>query len=261
MLALKDWFSTRPTSRSKPDGRPRLDLGDEGPICPFYAIGDVHGRLDLLDAAETKVAQDIARTRRPGVLVLLGDYVDRGPASSAVIDHLCHPHPRGLRRITLRGNHDDLFVRFLTEERGGRDWMEIGGDATLASYGVDIKNFSLNQPSGWTALRRAAQQAVPPAHIALLQAMPALLRIGRLVFVHAGLRPGVPLEAQEDQDLLWIREPFLSKGPELPFMVVHGHTPSQEPSFGRQRIGIDTGAYQSGRLTVVKLDGRNVSFL
>lgn len=215
----------------------------------IYAIGDVHGCYEQLVAAERRISEDLGDGR--ALIVLVGDYVDRGARSCDVLEHLCQPSPPNIRRIALCGNHDDWFLKFLNNELSTEAWLRFAGYETLTSYGVDAAH--ILRIGDTIALRKAMDQAVPASHRTLLETLPSMLQIGNLVFVHAGIRNGLPLEHQIDADLMWIREPFLTRGPELPLIVVHGHSPQVQPHLGNGRIGIDTGCYATGRLTVVKI--------
>ena len=238
-------------------GRRRIDLGSKAPTFPIYVIGDVHGCIDLLKAAEARIHADIVAQSRQGLVILLGDYVDRGPCSAEVIEHLVAPSALHLKRLCLCGNHEEAFLRFLAAPKIYRRWLDFAGPQTLLSYGVDILHIMDGGGGGLEALERILAEAVPSSHLRFLESMPLCIRIGEYLFVHAGVRPGVLLSEQTDNDLLWIREPFLTKGPGTDMIVIHGHTPVLEPVFGLGRIGIDTGAYHSGRLTVLKiLDGK-----
>ena len=222
------------------------------PLPVVYAVGDIHGCHDLLVEAEKRIVADGAG--RPGrhLIVHLGDYVDRGPRSADVLDRLTGPAPRGFTRVCLAGNHDEGMLRFLEDPGRNMPWLEFGGDATLRSYGLDIVHLLRHMPPG--RLAAVIREAIPQRHVDFLRDLPISLNVGRHIFVHAGLQPGLPLEDQQDEDLMWIREPFLTEGHGLDFTVVHGHTPSSEPSFGPGRIGIDTGAYMTGRLTVLRVE-------
>jgi len=261
MRKLIGWMKGRPKGQPSPPSRRRIDLGDEPATYPIYAIGDVHGCLNELQQAEARIAEDIARTGRPGMVVLLGDYVDRGPSSYQVIEHLQQPSELGLRRLALCGNHDDIFNKFIDEPELYTDWLRLGGQQTLISYGIDIDRLSAMKNGRLNDLRQALGKAVPASHKQFLTNLPICLKIGKIVFVHAGLRPRVALEKQNDEDLMWIREPFPSQGPGQPLLVVHGHTPQPTPDIGMGRIGIDTGAYYSGKLTVLKIDGSHKAFV
>lgn len=239
--------------------RPRLVWG-RFPEAPIYAIGDVHGRLDLLIEAERRILADAAVDETDALVVMLGDYVDRGPESAGVLDHLARPAPEGLRRVCLCGNHEEEMLRFLRDPGSVPDWPNLGGDRTLMSYGFDVR--------GMIRDRRLAKltsdvllDVVPDAHLNFLAGLPSALRVGRYLFVHAGVRPGIPLEQQDDLTLMTIREPFLSRGPEMDLVVVHGHTPTTQVDFGKGRVGIDLGGYASGELAVLKVFENSVAEL
>lgn len=230
-------------------------IDDVDPV--VYAIGDIHGRLDLLERREADIAR-IHDPAKPGVIVLLGDYVDRGPDSAGVLRRLTTVRT-ALPRICLAGNHDAAFLDFVRAPTTSRDWLEFGGDATLRSYGIDPRHRArAKDEAGFAGL---VGDVVPASHIDFLTALPVTLRIGRYLFVHAGIRPGVPLDDQVEDDLMWIREPFLGIGPGLDLTVIHGHTVTREVNRGPGRIGIDTGAYFSDRLTVLRIAGDDVDEL
>ncbi|CUX61578.1 serine/threonine protein phosphatase [Rhizobium oryzihabitans] len=254
MPKVFNWIRGRKQPAPRDDRRRRrLDLGDRPVSFPIYAIGDVHGSLDLLLQAERKILADMAGSSSPALVILLGDYVDRGRDSCGVLQHLLQPPPAPLRRIALCGNHEQLFSDFLENPQDNMHWLDFGGRQTLLSYGVDIDYFLHKGRLRLQPFKDALIGAVPQTHRQLLSSLPIYARIGPYIFVHAGLRPGIPLEMQTDEDMLWIREPFLSEGAGLDLLVIHGHTPVAEPESGPQRIGIDTGAFTTGRLTVLKL--------
>ncbi|WP_105386095.1 metallophosphoesterase family protein [Neorhizobium alkalisoli] len=261
MRKLTEWFSRRGLKYAPVPRRRRIDLGTLPPSYPIYVIGDIHGCLKELKAAEEQVAADILATERSGPVVLLGDYVDRGPSSSHVLEYLIRPSELGLKRLPLCGNHDDIFLKFLKEPELYSEWLGLGGEQTLISYGIDLHHLGVRQKARNAKLGELLAEVVPESHRQFLADLPISLKIGNLFFVHAGIKPGVPLDEQEDEDMMWIREPFLAEGPKLPFMVVHGHTPHPTPSLGPGRIGIDTGAYYTGKLTVLKIDGGRATFL
>lgn len=261
MKKIINWMTRRPDAPFSIPSRRRIDLGDEPATYPIYAIGDVHGCIKELQAAEIRIAEDIRQTGRAGLVVFLGDYIDRGPASFQVVEHLLRPSDLGLRRLALCGNHDDVFSKFIAEPQRYMDWLDLGGEQTLMSYGIDVGHLNLRQKSKSGDLKRLLADAVPASHVEFLAHLPILLKVGDLVFVHAGLRPRVQISEQEDEDLMWIREPFLAQGPGWAITVVHGHTPSNEPSIGPGRIGIDTGAFYTGKLTVLKIDGETKVFV
>ncbi len=166
-----------------------------------------------------------------------------------------------MKRVALCGNHDDIFSKFVDDPERYAEWLGMGGEQTLLSYGMDPYNLGTRQKRHRAKLGDLLMEAVPVPHRKFLANLPVSLTVGKLVFVHAGLRPGIPLQQQSEEDMLWIREAFLATGAQLPLLVVHGHTPKPEPDLGPGRIGIDTGAYYSGRLTVLKIDGGRFSFL
>ncbi|HWX50332.1 MAG TPA: metallophosphoesterase family protein [Roseomonas sp.] len=214
-----------------------------------YAIGDVHGCAGRLGALHEAIAADwAAQPAGRCAIVHLGDYIDRGPDSAAVLERLCGPSPiPGAELVLLRGNHEAMMLEALAAGPGtaAEDlWLWNGGDATLASYGAVDASLSL-----------------PPAHRALLERTVLRWEAGNYLFVHAGIDPRRPLEAQRSQDLLWIREPFLSWPRPLPMVVVHGHTPCRAPELRSNRIGIDTGAVGGGPLTGLVLEGERLRFL
>jgi len=229
-----------------------------------YAVGDIHGCLDLLLSLEAQILRDAAAAPESRkTIVYLGDYVDRGPDCAGVIGHLIRPL-EGFERVFLRGNHEDFILQFIAgEDDGGRRgalWMMNGGDATLRSYGIDASPYAAD-PLTLQDLRDRLAAAVPDAHRAFLQATVFSHRIGGYFFAHAGVRPGTPLDAQDPEDLMWIREPFLWCDDPLDAVVVHGHTPTARPETRPNRINVDTGAVYNGRLTAVVLSGTQTSFL
>jgi serine/threonine protein phosphatase 1 len=221
-----------------------------------YAIGDIHGRADLLTKLLGVISADAdGRGAALNRLVYLGDYVDRGPDSRGVIDLVLDGVPSGFSVVTLMGNHEEMMRRFVGGEIAlGRTWMINGGDATLASYGID--------PPGWldgsAAYRRASDElaaSLPQRHRDFLGRLALSHELGDYFFVHAGVRPGVPLPRQLQEDLLWIRDEFLDSEDDFGKRVVHGHSIAPKPMVERNRIGIDTGAYASGTLTALVLEG------
>ncbi len=220
-----------------------------------YAIGDIHGRGDLLAELHRLIEIDArARPVERRVIVHLGDYVDRGPDSRGVLDRLIGAPLAGFQSVHLKGNHEDLLLRFLDGGAGGI-WLMNDGDATLRSYGVAADDVDPGKA------QRAFGKRLPPAHRAFLEGLALEHREGDYLFVHAGIRPGVPLDRQAPADLLWIREPFLGWTGDHGAVVVHGHTPVPEPEMRANRIGIDTGAFYSGRLTCLVLEGGGRRFL
>ncbi len=235
--------------RPAPAG-PSTPYADLGPG-PVYAIGDVHGHVDLLRALERGIHDDLtARGEDKARILLIGDLVDRGPDSAAVLDHVIKPTPPWMERTCLSGNHEAMFLRFLANPSARDGWLGVGGADTLASYGIYAD--ALEGPPRHVAARLAA--LVPETHRSFLET----LEIGALapgyLFVHAGIDPAVPIERQDADTLLWIREGFLDHEGLLSRVVVHGHTPAPEPEFRTHRIGIDTGAGYGGPLTAVRVE-------
>jgi serine/threonine protein phosphatase 1 len=226
----------------------------------IYAVGDIHGRLDLLDRLHQMILAHLAASpEAQSVIVYVGDYVDRGPASATVIDRLVEPGPVLPPAICLRGNHEEILLQFLTDPSVANAWKPLGGFETLQSYGVPAKLFIIDRD--YEAARQVLAERIPPRHMAFLQRLAASHRIGPYFFAHAGIRPGVPLEQQSERDLVWIRDEFLSSVRDHGAVIVHGHTPSEAPEIRANRINIDTGAYATGRLTCAVLEGSGVSWL
>lgn len=223
-----------------------------------YAVGDVHGRIDLLDRLLDLIADDAAGSgaaRR--VVVFLGDYVDRGPRSRQVLDRLAAGPPPGFEWVALDGNHEDMMRGFLDDPSTGPVWLRNGGGATLASY-VGAPPAAGDAPSD---LRDALADALPGLHRRFLAGLAPSHVEGDYFFAHAGVRPGVALGAQRRDDLLWIRGPFLECLAPFGKVVVHGHSITAHPDDRLNRIGVDTGAYASGRLTALVAEGDWHGFL
>lgn len=190
----------------------------------------------------------------------LGDYVDRGLESRAVIEHLTLPPPEDFHRVLLLGNHDQWLRSFLDGEPVGESWLRFGGDATLLSYGVALA-FDQPEEARLAAAHTALVGKVPYHHRVLLASLDLMVAVGDYLFVHAGIRPGVPLDKQVEDDVLWIREPFLSWRGECGKVIVHGHTVEEKPVLRRNRIGIDTGGCYNGKLTCLVLEGSSQRFI
>ena len=231
---------------------------DPSQYAAIYAVGDVHGCLDALLELEARICEDAVAIDGDKLIVMLGDYVDRGPKSAAVLYHLIGSPPTGFDRVCLRGNHDDAFLAFLDGDPAG-DWvLDHGAVDTFLSYGVDIRG---DAAPARHPLREAVRDAVPSSHVEFLRELPVLLSVGTDVFAHAGVRPGRPLAEQTDEDLMWIRRSFLDLGPGLPVRVFHGHTPTRAAHVGPDRVGLDTHCYRTGRLTAARLLDGNVTIL
>lgn len=225
-----------------------------------YAIGDIHGQLGMLRTAHQRIADDKARVKDPDATVVhVGDLVDRGPDSKGVVQELMDGIEGGEPWVVLKGNHDRLFEYFIRDGkdtdgvlREGLTWHDnpLGGKDTLRSYGVER-----------SALERASRfhsravEAVPEAHLRFIEARPTSHRIGNLFFAHAGIRPGVPLDEQEEDDLVWIRNEFLSSDEKHPALIVHGHTVVQEATHYGNRINLDSGAGYGDPITAAVIEG------
>jgi serine/threonine protein phosphatase 1 len=208
----------------------------------LYVIGDIHGRLDLLHPLLRKIAQDAARlpAGQARELIFLGDYVDRGPDSRGV--------------TALKGNHEAALLEFLDDPNHWPMWANFGARETLTSYGVSPPDWNSDEED-WAKASRALNALMPATHKAFLKGLEIVAERGDYLCAHAGVRPGVPLEHQTEQDLLWIRDDFLRSEKRLEKVIVHGHTPADEAYLGEHRIGLDTGAYATSVLTAVKLQG------
>lgn len=227
-----------------------------------YAIGDIHGRADLLAELLEAIRADAARApERRQVLVTLGDYVDRGDWTRHVVDMLLEDPLPGAELVTLKGNHEELLLRFLeAPEEVARLWIGNGGDATLRSYGIEPSRY-LGLADDWQRMSRLLAEALPEAHRRFYEGLRLHHSEGCYLFVHAGIRPGVPLAEQTAETLLWVRDLFLSSDADHGAVVVHGHTVAWAPEERPNRIGIDTGAFMTGRLTCLVLAGEERRFL
>ncbi len=226
----------------------------------MYAIGDIHGRLDLLEKLHERIREDAAHARAPrNLIIYLGDYIDRGLESRGVLDILAGQPLGDFECVHLKGNHEAMLLDFLEDSSVGPKWMPIGGNATLLSYGVDMQGGGGRPDFG--LIQEDLLKKLPPEHLTFLQTLSIRHVEGDYYFVHAGVRPGRPLADQEERDLIWIREPFLSSTEWHGKMVVHGHSIEWEPQVCENRIGIDTAAYASGRLTCIVLSERERSFI
>lgn len=226
---------------------------------PIYAIGDVHGQFEMLADALEHIENDGGTDAR---VVVLGDLVDRGPDSFGAIELLRLGIEEGRDWTVLRGNHDQMFLDFLASGalqhdriKSGKSWLDpiMGGAETLASYGVELE-----EGIGLRAQVAAAREAVPQSHVEFLSTLPLVYETSGLLFVHAGIRPGLPLEEQNPEDLMWIREPFLSHEDPFDWLVVHGHTALDAPRHYGNRINLDSGAGHGRHLTVAVFDDGEV---
>ncbi|GHA37042.1 serine/threonine protein phosphatase [Devosia pacifica] len=231
--------------------RPRLSL----PQWPHkvYAVGDTHGRFDLLQALLAMIVKDAGEHAEACLIVMLGDYIDRGGTSADVLEWASNPASSPLPRICLAGNHEQLMAEFMQQPDVASPWLANGGIDTLISYGLDPDEV-LGAPE---AIEAALVRAIPMRHRSFVECAPTYLAVPGALFVHAGVRPAVPLDQQTDHDLLWIRKEFSARTEELDMRVVHGHTPGAEPYLSAKRICVDTGAYHSGILTAACLSSND----
>jgi serine/threonine protein phosphatase 1 len=238
----------RALSRGKTHRVPRLAAG-----LRIYAIGDIHGRADLLYQVFSRI--DAHRARNPvlrPVIVLVGDYIDRGPASREVLDLLI-ARKLSHEMVCLTGNHEPYLLEFLQRPGRLREWSMLGGRETLMSYGIKPPMNADAQIQ--RELADALNATIPKSHVRFLANLPSCFICGGFFFAHAGVRPGIPLDKQRDEDLLWIRDDFLLHEDDFGKIIVHGHTPVLELDIRHNRINIDTGAYATGRLTCLVIEG------
>jgi serine/threonine protein phosphatase 1 len=223
-------------------------------------VGDIHGRLDLLNEILERIAADNAdRKSARTTIVFLGDLIDRGPQSAEVVERLRAYRPGFAKPIFLMGNHEEVLLRIMAGETDILpDWLKFGGAECARSYGLDPVDLECREPS---AALRLLRRAVPKDHVKFLSGFADTASFGKYLFVHAGVRPGVPLAKQAAQDLRWIRSPFLDDSSDHGRIVVHGHTISNDVDERPNRIGLDTGAYWTGVLTAVGLEENDRWFL
>jgi serine/threonine protein phosphatase 1 len=265
---IKSFFDRKPNSNTKQQifvVENQSAIRVELPVYKFTdtniriaAFGDIHGRIDLLrklSPALDTAAQDPARSL---LEIYLGDYVDRGSNPKAVIDYLIERSNLNDRQvICLAGNHEQMMVEALNNDRDFKKWLDFGGQSTLLSYGVSPTHVGKDVAK----IRQAFIAAVPQSHVDFLRNLSTSYNHAGFFFAHAGVRPNVSLTSQKDEDLLWIRNPFLTSFADFGAVVVHGHTPSAKPVFKLNRIGIDTGAYRTGVLTCLFITSEKVFVL
>lgn len=236
------------TARRGETARAQIPAGQR-----VYAVGDIHGRLDLLLPLLAHIRDDIAaRPRADNHVILLGDLVDRGPYSAETVEYAISGLPDFATFHVLMGNHEETMLRAMDplEDRTENMWLKFGGYETLASYGVPVTTLGDELPPV-----EALQRYIPERHRQFLDSLPDAMRFGDYVFVHAGVRPGIALEQQDPTDMRWIRNDFLDHRGDHGAFIVHGHSISTEPDIQGNRMGIDTGAYRSGTLTALGLEG------
>lgn len=229
----------------------------------IYAVGDLHGMVGLAKAMIERLLGDAKSY--PDLephLIFLGDFVDKGDHSKDVICLLVELSKRkDVRTTFIKGNHEDAMLTFLAHPSFGPQWISYGGAQTLASYGISMPEVRKYNPAIWEDVALRFKEAVPKEHIEFLEGLPTSIRIGNYFFVHAGVRPNRPLEDQEDSDLMWIRRQFLEDKQNLAAIIVHGHSPDLEAYQDQRRIGVDTGAYATGKLSAVRLVGTSSCIL
>jgi serine/threonine protein phosphatase 1 len=226
-----------------------------------YAVGDIHGRADLLRALHRLIQEDAGRCQAPRkVVVYLGDYIDRGMESPGVIDLLLDAPLPGFESVYLKGNHEDTLLQFLDDASIGAAWLLYGGAETLQSYGIRPPRTAGGEEDLARA-QRELREKLPERHRRFMAGLELTRAEGDYLFAHAGVRPGVPLDQQIPEDLLWIRDEFLQSDAEFGKVVVHGHSITASPDVQHNRIGIDTGAFASGTLTSLVLEGTDWAFL
>lgn len=238
------------------NGRPSVPPGSV-----VYAIGDIHGETARLDLLHSMIRADARRREAPRkVVVYLGDYIDRGEDSAGVVERLAGNPLPDFETVFLKGNHEEFLLHFLETGDSASGWFHNGGLETLQSYGVEIRGHYMWRPDS-ADLREQLVEKLPQPHRDFLMGLPLYHIEGDYLFVHAGLRPGRPLEEQTAADMLWIRNLFLLSDEDHGHMVVHGHTPSDGVEVRPNRIGIDTGAVYGGKLTAIVLEGEDRDFL
>jgi calcineurin-like phosphoesterase family protein len=223
----------------------------------IYAVGDIHGRADLLSEITARIDDDIRR--RPiahAIEVYLGDYIDRGPHSRTVIDLLA-VRLVAHGAVCLRGNHEAVMEGFFQDPTILEYWLPLGGMQTLASYGIELHD----EAETAFDLHRRFLDAFPRAHELFMQCLHNQFSCGDFLFVHAGIRPNVPIAQQNVNDLIWIRDEFLESTRDHERFIVHGHTPAPHPDIRHNRINIDTGAWRTGTLTCIAIEGSTILFL
>jgi len=234
---------------------PRRDQGPAGARgYRAYAVGDIHGRIDLLEHLLARIHADLQHRPAPKtLLVFVGDLVDRGPSSAQVIERLRCYHRDGVEPVFLLGNHEEVLLRIIHGDASVvESWLKFGGLQCLQSYGVTLARVRSRSSEEVVELVR---KIVPKEHVEFLETFVDSCRFGDYLFVHAGIRPGVEIDLQSQSDLRWIRDPFLYDETDHGFVVVHGHTITEEVDERPNRIGIDTGAYRSGVLTALAIEG------
>ena len=219
----------------------------------IYSIGDIHGRADLLQQLHKKIQKDAANYKGKKQLIYLGDYIDRGEDSKQVIDLLLEQPLQGFDKIYLRGNHEQSMLDFLKNAEVGQAWFQYGGLATLVSYKVRVSKIPTKK-ADFEDIQNQLIERVPYGHISFMEKTEVSYEAGNYYFVHAGIKPGTPLKYQQPEDQLWICDNFVSYTKPHEKIIIHGHTITDEPDARPNRIGIDTGAYITGKLSCLVLE-------
>lgn len=266
-LSTRSGLGSAPDAAAKPvaaapvpDSEPQTGPATLPDGLVVYAVGDVHGRADLLDVLFKRIDADARKSDATPHLVMLGDYIDRGFQSRQVIDYLMSDKLSRFETYFLKGNHEEALLRFLEQPEHGPEWANYGGRETLVSYGVRPPR-SLTMNDEWRTAHDQFIEKFPDTHLHFMRGLELSVRLGGYGFAHAGVRPGRAFDQQEEHDLLWIRDEFLNSGDRDDVVVVHGHTPADDAYNDFRRINVDTGAYFSGRLTAVRLERDQISFL
>jgi len=236
-------------------------------LCPdpggavVYAVGDIHGRLDMLQAIHRAIEADAVQRTGPFKIIYLGDYVSRGPDSKGVLDCLMAQSMPGFAMHYLKGNHEDIMLRFLDGDLiWGRHWLNYGGMEALASFGVTAVTADIADDERMESLRHQFRERVTASQSKFLRSLEIIRREGDYRFVHGGVDPDKPLAAQSENDMIWIRDKFLDSDRDFGAVIVHGHCISPEPTVRHNRIGIDTGAARDMALTCLVVDGTERGF-
>ncbi len=226
-----------------------------------YAVGDIHGRADLVERIHEIIISDAAEhSHKKNFIVYLGDYLDRGPYARETIDLLISSQPPGFERVYLMGNHEQILLNFLDEPSILSMWLGVGGGSTLMSYGLKPPGSGFSEQKAHE-VRDELREKIPAEHIGFIKNLRQSFPAGDYLFVHAGIRPAVPIEDQTPDDIYWIRDEFLNSDADHGKMVIHGHTISEDIQHLSNRIAIDTGAYASGVLSCVVLEENRIKFL
>ena len=270
-MKLSRWFAPRGRAQGRPPSRSvsQLETGLRSlslvaAPAVTYAVGDIHGRLDLYRILEDIILADAADTcgdNQPFLIVLLGDVIDRGPHSAELIDHLLAPPPEGSTRVTLMGNHEDAFRSFLRDPEAGRAWLSWGGTQTLASYGIHPSAGSTYDTTSGKRFAQMLEANVPASHRAFLDTLPICLDMPDWFLSHSGVDPLRPLSKQRKTDLMW-SNPARMADHTLEKTVIHGHVIVDGPTVSGNTVNVDTGAYKTGVLTCARLvPGEDITFL